>query len=1674
MRTRFLDIDYFAPENDSFHRFPVPHVASKPLSTVGDLLHFDFVPQVSLGIDRLTIDSALTKFFDDVIPRRIDDDNDYRDACDWSSRLHGSRDRIFSSGSVETRFLEEEAKGKYEENMEGGWKNFGSETSEIEFVKKDIGTDTRNRNLAYDMIQFETPQLDASVENAFLFEKEEVQILTVLSEVEFDLKTLNQGLLKYSSEVKESVYAVEGITSEYLLDQRSFSFEDDFSQDRSLSNQLTFPFLEVDEMVLETLAFLSLQDELFYILDNTEPHRIQDDNLLVSNEEYLCSMKCDIEEFLSDHILRPCAVSEMVSLDILGGSELMSLIETLEIPASSAVHTKSSFDFPLGPASFEEFQLLDIYLDQPFGIFFDLELSALSEIGDCISMESTNFKSFNELIVCHELALVDDTFKSLPVPILSSQGSERPLLAFIEDVLANLNAQSLSASDDIYLDWYLLEENSCSSGIYSSYQNILEEINLKPIEFDQEPCGNDSTFYTYVFSDEALVRETTGDKDELKESFPDGISMPPSETVFVASRKLLNDRCHQKGRQDLAADGNTKKALSSWKSKSESNDPNLFLNSQKPAGVGKNESVFSAINTNIMFPKVPCDGKLSNEPSVSSVDCSLKQLSTADGRLKQLNVVLHQVFLSDNILHLINNSEKTYLAILQNETELRKTYLPYVADDYSLMLSLQKQKLIDCVEKICLQGTSTYWEEKIMTLATLYATKQIAWYLCYYGIYPAHLYLKKLCQSMDCLKSRLGFLVSLIEEAGKKVDREITLSHPALTTIQDILCSKTSTSTLKVLVVANRIFWWSLKKLLGSLGLSFEELNYGSPTDDQVSNATIMVDGLVSNCLLVSQEYVSGSFPFNRFSIILEYGGPNGSSQIATYFSKLIDMPHIHFVILGLDKGGNCEAFCEGVDLPQHNELTIEEKSLVENQTRLLIKLLNILPVEEKCTLASSEETIEAGDRSMPLRMPAVPVLDKPQHIDLVSFPEAIIIVNTQKFEKEMIVCRRSSYQRILTLEKEGVQVVERDMSLPVDLIITSGICLIWYDCTNILRKAGTSNEASSCLNSCIDNIATDVLTSLSLAFRGCVLVFEGEIGSLSIVMESSDGLYAAAASLEIDFQLFCSYSSELTDEIILGCIENFSKFTARCLYPKMSESETLAESFLTSFPSINPLAAHGILSSESILADFLEWPHEHRLQAIRKYRIPDESVSLFSALCKYGEREDSKSVMTDCSSSVSSGPDSEMCHFSGNSERKKRNFNGVTQCIDKNMEFLNSYTLKPFTTDTAETLAASKSFGSQMFEDPEIFCDLKGFSSSVNNLFNQNHNLESFDASISMDPTGVCKPRDSWISTAPEISDEIRGRCSSFVQNQGSDRNKKKVQNFHNMNKSENQHEELIGEVVNLIDNTVLKDHFAPMAPMTFLPSMLDNEKDSSRKSKIQRRLSCGQSDHPFCAVDIGNNSNSDFWSSINLHGQNLRGLDNQFPDPSFEPSIMPLRYKDDHSDEGLVQNPVRDSKLLFSLSQKDTSHSDVTPLSIALRSKHLQESSPWTIEFLNRIREKSKNRRHSAPRGSSSPFPENLSNVKKTVKRRSPSILEFFKYQGGSTLKKPDQKRQKKSLQSSNSSKNVLASNNKFSSWTPIDKRSRQTLSFATDGNGSQTKLVWSNDNYGSGKSSQKLGNK
>jgi hypothetical protein len=148
-------------------------------------------------------------------------------------------------------------------------------------------------------------------------------------------------------------------------------------------------------------------------------------------------------------------------------------------------------------------------------------------------------------------------------------------------------------------------------------------------------------------------------------------------------------------------------------------------------------------------------------------------------------------------------------------------------------------------------------------------------------------------------------------------------------------------------------------------------------------------------------------------------------------------------------------------------------------------RLLNFYPVEQSYDIKSSKTSLEA-DNLVPL-IPAVKT--DYGHQSLESFAGSVIIVNTQNVDKEMIVSRRSSYQVILAMEKRGIQVVERDLDLPVDIILSSAVCLAWYDSRNLGKKATPANEASSSLPLYIESIATDVLPLLSFYFRGCFLV---------------------------------------------------------------------------------------------------------------------------------------------------------------------------------------------------------------------------------------------------------------------------------------------------------------------------------------------------------------------------------------------------------------------------------------------------------------------------------------------------------------------------------------------------------------------------------------------------------
>ncbi|KAK4489549.1 hypothetical protein RD792_005358 [Penstemon davidsonii] len=514
----------------------------------------------------------------------------------------------------------------------------------------------------------------------------------------------------------------------------------------------------------------------------------------------------------------------------------------------------------------------------------------------------------------------------------------------------------------------------------------------------------------------------------------------------------------------------------------------------------------------------------------------------------------------------------------------------------------------------------------------------------------------------------------------------------------------------------------------------------------------------------------------------------------------------------------------------------------------------------------------------------------------------------------------------------------------------------------------------------------------------GCLIkfslqIFEGEGSFLGSVMESSDELYAAAASLGIEIQLFLSYSSEMTEEIILSCINLASK-SSRGLYPKVSESETLAESFLTAFPSINPLSAHAILSSGNTLGKFLELSNEGKICAIKKYRVPDESVALLSATSKYGEREDCKSGLTDHSSSVSSVPDSGNLQFKSASEKKRLKYtHDPYNDVEPPNDLFHMEPLDPLPDDILNPPKPSVSCNSWLSGSAEISNKQGQFnSSSIDKLFS----FEEFNANC-------------WRS-APEAMKDHR-RQSIKVPGIPQDK--------------------FIGEVIDVDDTPAFKECFSPF--------LLDEEKDYMARNSRMSGLSCGANiTNP---IDI--DSASDAWISRRDTVQSRK----EEIKPHFGTigrRNSPMNCQRRLTEEDMLQKAPQNS-YNPSFQQAYTRNSNSTPLSNALQSTQTKQGSPWTIEFLNRIREKSRLRQQSIPRNlSSSPRFNFSENASRPTKRKSPSIFEFYKYEGGSnsTPKKiVDQKRLKRTSQSLSSlKKNEKASASSVPPWTPIDKRAKR----------------------------------
>ncbi|XP_042505703.1 protein SHORTAGE IN CHIASMATA 1 [Macadamia integrifolia] len=1613
MRTRFLCVDYFKRpsieglDNLSFFRLPLPHFPPSNICDGEEIFCFNSISSDFSEIERLPVENALSRFLSDVLPHTIDIDNGQipvtriQSACADGLKSDENR-RNFTSTASELQFEEEEA--DYEYDKEESLLACRSGNVEIKILTEENEFTDEEENNRFKVIRLETPELDCFLEeHAHYSQKVDGQIFSQISEIGnyLDMVDFKAGTaIYYPCEVSKSVYSVDDIHSEFPLEQRSSCFVEDAGF--ALDCCSKFPLLEVNEVSSELYMSPSM-GELHLILENIKDQNwTQNFDLVADSKDLLGSIDINILECLSGHSpSEPCGEPESTCLDLALEMEFISIQDAADLKVTSLMHLQmSSCDFfsVLRPIHLEEVEILDLDSFQSSEVFANSYIANGARI--CDQMLKDNMDSvwnFYESIISNELALVDDTFKPLLIPVISDV-QDIQLLSALEEILAVVKPLPPSASDGIYLDWHLLERETWN----------LEEIDTYNIDAELEYLNSGMVGIDFVFWEEASDVPSVSESKEILVEVT-AVNLGVNEPLTGATHSQLSKDSRKLGKGEVVPQTSTDKVTMLFESMSQFNDLDFFLNPKKATARRNSEPAVAE--------KTDGNAKLPLASSSNPTICA-----SVEEKPQQWDIEVHQIMLSDHILSLVDSFQKSYLATLENEVALKEKFLPFPVVDNFNLLSIKKQNLVDWIKNISAkQTTLACGDETVVALVTLYAIKQMACYLCFHGIHTTHLYVDNLSRSYKYLRCRLILLQSLIYEAYQKADTVITESHPTLSVIQGILRLKTSQSGSKVLIVADQLFWLPLKRLLTVMGILFHEVqdvhmhaDQPDAWDSSEFTKIIMEAMLHSDCLLISRKNVSASLPFNQFSMILEYGGSQSSSKIFSFSPKLSGLPRLHFLKVELEDFSAPKALCEGF-YASHNDFALEEISQSISTLYECIKehkfkeQINSEPVYEKC-VERSDAADYVEDCSKSASVPSAPFAMESKQINSVSpYPDVVIIVNTQNFDKEMLMYRRSSYQKILAMEKQGVQVVEREINLPVDLILSAAVCLVLYDCRNVGKKATVTDEASSCITLYVEHIATDVLTSLSFSFSSCILIFEGESSFLAGIMDSSDALYAAAASLGLDLQLFCSYSSELTDDIIMSCIIYATKLN-KGLYPKMFESETLAESFLTSFPSINPLSAHAILTTGGKLVEFLEWSHDCRIQAIWKYHVPDESLALFSALCRYGEREESKSGMTQCSSSVSSVPDSGNSHCKTECDRKRRKYMIDAHKFQMPMEEL---------------------------------------------LFDAPH--QSTDGILK--PSRVSQPYHSHVSSiGPEIFDRVGGASLSVSDQWSEQKEDLNISIMNDLdwngNDFENLHRDFKGEVIDLNYSSLLGEDFSNANATNFSTRVQDIRcNPTPTNSTVSRTSLFGTKDLTCLPASLEINFGSDICSLQKDQNQKLKGSICAQLDLELDKDTLPMKCQKELLKGRKAKGSTEDGGgLLFPYAE--------TPLSHIIHSSEPQQRSPWTMEFLNRIKEKSKMHQQSLPCDATISCFGCHGNVQKVAKK-SPSVLDGFRYQGGTYPKKIMKQKQQKRLVQPSSSKNVKASASFLPICTPTDKRARQTLSFVRNGNGTQSKLVWADGN-------------
>lgn len=442
----------------------------------------------------------------------------------------------------------------------------------------------------------------------------------------------SEFILHDLAETQQLLYSVDDISVEYLAEQKSDLLEDAGSVQGKL-HSIKFPEFEVDMETLGVIGRIHTIDEVLSFENIEKEQVVQPDEIISNNKELLGSMESDLIKHLFHH---------SVEIDCLEGTNLSSQVDCISIIELSHYQQYSMLCgnpdgfsiWSLEPTPFDEFMFLDLDLYNFCEVLSDTAKEIEYETCEHMFGEAMNFRSFSQLVVCHELTLLDDSFQSLPVPILSDHRNSSSLHTLIEELLAQSDWKSSSASDDLYLDWHFLGEGDCESARYSSCCKLLWEIDTYNIDIDMSSSDSRIMIFNFILS-EVNSSEPNSEKDtEILDFSCSDVSTPHSSDKAELS-SLKNQGDGKRRNDDILLKIGVENVQILGESMS--SDLEFFLNPRNYV-LGKE---------NILADKL-IDAKTVSQGGMFSGDSAAANSTTVVQQ--NLNVEEHKVSLSANIL----------------------------------------------------------------------------------------------------------------------------------------------------------------------------------------------------------------------------------------------------------------------------------------------------------------------------------------------------------------------------------------------------------------------------------------------------------------------------------------------------------------------------------------------------------------------------------------------------------------------------------------------------------------------------------------------------------------------------------------------------------------------------------------------------------------------------------------------------------------------------------------------------------------------------------------------------------------------------------------------------------------------------------------------------------------